>query len=277
MLAITGLAGLRLRRAPHGEIDSTTFGHDSLTRAKLARSRLKRARRTYFARHLLLPQSIALGLILAVLGINSLVFWLLELNLWHWYLENGGVITLIFGILVIAVNLDDHPQVLAADPLGYVGALMNIGTEIFAAWSAALAFPMSDRELNGSQMSFLQSRFRLIRVDRFITILVAGITYIAFWAWLWFVGPLNYFGFLLCGAPARQALSTGREVRKTAHVRGLGSTMGAVGVDTTLLVGLRSNEAETSGDGTRISLAARPVAYTTALLALVLFGLAAIL
>ena len=133
-------------------------------------------------------------------------------NYLDWYLNNGSTIALLFGIVAVAVDLDDHPHLIAADPLRFVVGVLMVITQLTSSLGALFDRPRSDRGLAEAGAELVQSRFRWCALDSVLAHLFLLVFATAMLAWAIVVAPLQYWVNLLCGAPARMSLASWRTV-----------------------------------------------------------------
>jgi hypothetical protein len=133
-----------------------------------------------------------LGILLALLIINNWVFitWF-DTTYLRWYLANGALIGLVSTIASLAWgDMNKHAGLISAHPFGYIGACLQLAGLPVYTMGTHLRSPQSQPET--------RSLFDLLLTIPFMLILV-GIVII----WLVVIVPLQYFVYLICGAPAR--------------------------------------------------------------------------
>ena len=134
--------------------------------------------------------STLLGFVL-ILGLITFNWWLfgawLDKNYWQWYMNTGKFIGL--GLSVTSMvwgKMGDHPGLIAKNPLAYLGAYAQlVGLPIYAVGTHL-------RSVNDADI-----------FDRLVTILMALLITAALMVYLVSIVPIQYFIFLLVGAPAR--------------------------------------------------------------------------
>jgi hypothetical protein len=198
--------------------------------------------------------------LLALAGVNALWFHAAGDDYFGWFLDNGALVGFLFGIVSAAVQLDSHPDLVAAAPLVYVrGVVGAIGLEI----SMALWALFGDGERDGHVIDVVLAAAFMVALA------------LALLAWALVVAPLQYLVNLVCGAPARVALgshTTAWRVRRSAlHTEYLKTPkLSEPFADPAARADLE--QARARGDATEITWAARPVTTTAAVAAAVLFG-----
>ena len=133
-----------------------------------------------------------LGILVALSFINNWIFttWFSTTYL-KWYLANGALIGLVSTIASLAWGeMNKHAGLISAHPFGYIGACLQlVGLPIYT-MGMHLKSPQNQTET-------------LSLFDRLVTIpfmfILVGVVMI----WLVVIVPLQYFLFLICGAPAR--------------------------------------------------------------------------
>ena len=79
----------------------------------------------------------------AILGValtaNAFVFALFDGNYFRWYLDNGALISLVFGFVSLAVRLDDYPDLVSSNPMRYLYACWTLNFHLFLAWNQVIA------------------------------------------------------------------------------------------------------------------------------------------
>jgi hypothetical protein len=165
-------------------------------------------------------------------------------NYFHWYVDNGALIALVFGFVSLAVQLDDYPDLVSSNPMRYLLACWTLNFHLFLAWNQVIA--VDPERAKGVMLSKLFDT-----IVSFLTML--GVT-VAFVAWLLVVAPIQHIAYAILGAPARNAL------RNPAAPRYDPAT------DTTIPV-----PAKGAATGRAFGYIAKPVALTSALTAAVLW------
>lgn len=134
---------------------------------------------------------VALGVVLSLVLFSQIVFEkCLGGNYLSWYIDAGPFIGLATGVFSAAWgNIDRNTGLVSANPLEYFGACLQLlGLPIYVFGS--------QRTKN---ISFVA---RLAGIPMLIVFILSAL------AWLIFIAPMQYFVFLLCGAPSRIALET---------------------------------------------------------------------
>lgn len=135
---------------------------------------------------------VSLAAIVAVVAANYLVFRIFDRDYFRWYLDHGAELALALTLVALAVDLDQDPYLVAADPGKYLGGWFAIVGETVLSLSDVV-------ENRGVGV-----------LDTLSTVLY----WLAFMAvslcWMAVVAPLQYFITLVTGAPARAALLSRR-------------------------------------------------------------------
>jgi hypothetical protein len=201
---------------------------------------------------------VGIAALAALAGFDSLWFAALGENYFRWYIDNGAVIALLFGVVAASVDLDTHPALIAASPRGFIRGVVGVILELTlslrilfgGAWRAESARPWPDRAL--------ARMFRAIFTA-------------AMCAWALVVAPLQYVVNLVCGAPGRMALAAERTVWRVKV--GTGATEYVEGARDLSEDGRRSLAgARQEGRAREITFATRPVTFAAAIAAALLFG-----
>jgi hypothetical protein len=131
----------------------------------------------------------ALAVVLSLVLLSRLVFdKYLGGNYLSWYIDAGPFIGLATGVFSAAWgNIDRNSGLVSSNPLNYCGACLQL-----------LGLPF---EVFGSQRTK-----DISIVDRLVAIPMMVVFTLSALAWLVFIAPMQYFVFLLCGAPSRIAL-----------------------------------------------------------------------
>ena len=116
-----------------------------------------------------------------------------------WYLNAGPIIGLAQVVFAVSWDgLDKNTDLVSAHPLKYIGACLKmVGLPLVA--------------LGGHLKTENQDRTNLwdVMITKLFSLLF---TMVAF-AWLFLIAPLQYFLFLICGAPSRVALNSKYRLR----------------------------------------------------------------
>jgi hypothetical protein len=146
---------------------------------------------------------VGLAILAALVAINVLWFSALDANYFEWYLSAGFAVALLFGVVVVAIDLDRSPGLIAAHPFFF----LRETTLLLAKLSGTLAqqiltrFRRPDRDLSEAGLSLVQSRYRWPAFDRALALPFAFIVMVAMLAWTLVIAPLQYWVNLFCGAP----------------------------------------------------------------------------
>jgi hypothetical protein len=209
-----------------------------------------------------------LSVVLAATAANVIGFHLLGSSYLRWWVDSGSVISIVFVVLAAATDLDRHPGLISQEPWGFVATLLAACSEITLAWTTTLAPTARDDDLIGGPGSLHRSFLRWRTMDLWLTFLftAALATFLA--CWVLVIAPAQYWTNLLCGAPARQALTANQTVWiQTKRVE----VSGDAGEETAVVVASRD---QTPPLGARVStLLTKPVSLTAGLAAGTLLAL----
>ena len=134
---------------------------------------------------------IGIAVLMALIGINYWVFRYFCVSDPRWYLNNAAAIGIGSAFLsTVWGALDSHPSLVSAHPLKYVGTYLQLlGTATFALGTG----------FKGGAGSFFDVIVGALLTTIVVAIFALGVLVVA---------PLQYFVFLVCGAPARLALAS---------------------------------------------------------------------
>jgi hypothetical protein len=182
----------------------------------------------------------------AALAVNYAIFAAFDTNYFRWYLENGALISIVFGFVSLAVRLDDYPDFISYNPMRYLYACLTLSLHLSLSWNQIVGV---DPERSPGLL--LAKIFDLI-VSLFAWLAVA----IGFVGWLLVVAPIQHPVYAVLGAPARNAL------RNQASSSRFDAAKDATGVSSTYGTG-----------GHPIGYVEKPVTLTSALAAAVIWAL----
>jgi hypothetical protein len=205
-----------------------------------------------------LKQLAGLAILLALVGINALWFDAAGRSYFTWYLDNGALIALVFGVVSVAVELDGHPELIAAGPIRFVLGIVAVFLELTTSFWAMFGRAHGDRAF-----------------DTVLAAVFAVVFALAMLAWALVVAPLQFFLNLVAGAPARTALASSSTVWRvqtdathTEYVYGPKDLSEVTDRDEAQ----RLADGLAAGTVTQTTFAAKPVALTNAIAAALLFG-----
>jgi hypothetical protein len=209
----------------------------------------------------------AVALVVALTA-DYAVFRLFDANYFRWYLANGPLIQLLVTGFAVAVDLEREPRLISTHPGEYLASCFAVGGESFLALAADMEPKKGERsgrkggfepfaEDADTEVATRRREQRLLPRAGPLDSLFAGLFDIAFFilciAWLAVVAPIQYFGNLVAGAPARLALANPRRMW-VSHQPGR-----------TELVTAPVEEAPEGSE--EVGLARRPVALTASITA----------
>lgn len=145
--------------------------------------------------------------------INSFLFKIFGFG-WRGYLELYVKAGPFIALALVAFGaawetLDNNPGMVSSNPSDYISACKRLaGLPFFAFGGHLISY--------GKQLSSGQyHRFNLW--DLIVGVPLIGCFVLASYAWLWFVAPLQYFLFLVCGAPSRIAMYSQYRLHADRH------------------------------------------------------------
>lgn len=147
-----------------------------------------------------------LVVLLAICFLNRWIFReLFGLEYVRWYVDAGPIIALATAAFGAAWGeLDKNPSLVSANPYDFAGACLQVAGLPIDVFGAHLR--SKNREVPLSALEFLAG------LPLIVVFVIAAI------GWLLFVVPLQYFVFLICGAPSRIAMAS--SIRVEARIVG---------------------------------------------------------
>jgi hypothetical protein len=218
------------------------------------------ARRRYLLRFTVPRELLGLLVLLALAAVNALWFSLAGGDYFRWFLDNGALVALVFGVVTTAVDLDRNPGLIAANPLGFEIGVVRVFLELSSSLWGMFGAPRSDRQLEDLGLTEVQTRFRSRLLDYLLSNLFLLVLAAAMLAWALVIAPLQYFVNLVCGAPARVALASR-------------TTMYRVQLTPSHTEYVNAPKDSPEVDGSELTFASRPVSFTAAIAAALLFAL----
>lgn len=146
---------------------------------------------------------IILGFLGAV-GACFLIFhYLLEINYLSWYLENGIKISWTMAFLALVWgDLNKFPSLISAYPSEYIGSYFLLLAKFFMFQAVTtVAKPTNDRPIASSYS-----------LDSKLAFLLNFVLTITVLAWAVVIVPVQYFLFVICGAPARKIICSQQKI-----------------------------------------------------------------
>jgi hypothetical protein len=194
----------------------------------------------------------------ALVGGNYLLFdQLFDRNYFSWYIENGPLISVVFALISASIDLDAIPDLVSRHPLIYLAGQFHLRAMHSAGWAAELS--EIDEKYQSADWAHKVGEV----TDEIFKAIIWQILVLVLLAWLFVVVPIQYFAFLVCGSMARAALrSPSQAVYDPAERE--------------IVIG-ESKTANLSASTMRIGFWTKPVTYTSAVTAGVLFGLSHVL
>jgi len=148
----------------------------------------------------------------------AIIFSLVAFNLWmfttwfkttylDWYLNNGALISLVIAMISLSAgDINKHTGLISPHPLTYVSSYLKlVGLTMFA----MSGYRKRTKEEKPIATSLDLSAFETLiySIFKLLEVLIAGalevVLIVLIMLWLIVVGPLQYFVFLICGAPTR--------------------------------------------------------------------------
>jgi hypothetical protein len=212
-----------------------------------------------------------LAILLAASAINYLWLRALGVDYFGAYLELGFLVALLFGVVAVAIDLDSQPDLIAAHPMIYLAANLGLLGVVYGSVSAVLRPARPERELVEAGLPTMTYRYRSRILDLVFNLLFSLAFAVAMLAWGLLYAPLQYWVTLVCGAPARDALASSETLWVIRSRGAEGFAFGPKDPDDFQEPHLKALHAR--GEMTEVGFARKPVAFTAAITALVLFGI----
>lgn len=158
----------------------------------------------------------ALALV-AALAADYFVFRLFDLNYFRWYLASGALIQLLVAGVAFAVDIEHEPKLISTHPGEYVGACFALIGE-----STLAGTPGKDQGATHDHTG-IGDLPRKAPLDGLFSAVFDVALFLLYLAWLIVIAPIQYFGNLFAGAPARAALANPNRmwVKRTPGVTSL--------------------------------------------------------
>jgi hypothetical protein len=138
-----------------------------------------------------------------LLAADYLIFRAFGINYFHWYLQNGGLINLVFGFVSLAVVLDAYPDLISSNALRYVYAVQQLVGHVFRAW-----WDTTYKSEGATKTWWLPTAFDF--AVSAIAFLAMGIVLVG---WGLIIGPIQHVAYVVLGAPARNAIRNNKNPR----------------------------------------------------------------
>jgi len=155
------------------------------------------------ARYGLLFTMIGWAYVAPLLAADYFIFRAFGVNYFHWYLQNGGLINLVFGFVSLAVVLDAYPDLISSNALRYTFASQQLVGHVFRAW-----WDTTYKSKGAIKTWWLPTAFDFVVST--ITFLAMAIALVG---WALIIGPVQHVVYLVLGAPARNAIRNNRDPR----------------------------------------------------------------
>lgn len=118
-----------------------------------------------------------------------------------WYLRNGAQISWVAAILgLFWGDVNKHVQLISARPLEYLRAYVLMLAGVFSSWGSIFGKRNPTAQAKVTSYALLDTSFSLLIAFIFTALMVL---------WTLTAVPIQFFVFIVCGAPARLSLSSG--------------------------------------------------------------------
>jgi hypothetical protein len=185
----------------------------------------------------------------------------------RFYLNYGYLVSLGLTALTLLVDLDKNVDLISSHPFRYVYACLNlikVPLQIVLRRDSAQDVPSAtgptDSALWNPLLQFARALMNIL--DQFFSGFFCIIFILILLVWLWLIAPLQYFIYLICGAPARVIGRSTKTMRPAASAPERRESFASADDDSSA----ESLTPETDYFN-------RPVRITTALATAVLWGL----
>lgn len=169
-----------------------------------------------------------------------------------WYLANGVIVSFVVTVATLAwSDLNDLPGLISAHPLEYAAA--HVALCVLP--SQSLAAILAPRGATRSQTAPIG----LPVLDAILTAAVTVVLLAAFAVFILVVAPIQYFVYLIAGAPGREACASPERAWYSIRAR-------------EILVESGSRSAELPAGAEESAYTARPVTLTAAIASAILFA-----
>jgi hypothetical protein len=121
------------------------------------------------------------------------LFRVFDASYFSWYLNNGSLIGLVFAFIALAISLDRFPDLISSNPARYL--IANLGLWQFARVGWRTPFLVKPDKTASWWLPMV--------FDRVISFILYRLVFFAYLAWFAIVIPIQYFVYLIAGAPAR--------------------------------------------------------------------------
>jgi hypothetical protein len=160
----------------------------------------------------------------ALIGGSYVVFRVaFGVSYFRWYIENGAVLGLVLAAAAVGLNLDAEDGLISSRPDLYLASWMLIPANMLLQLSAVLSGPRTFDHTPEAQSSssatpdtgklkaiveILALVVAVIFMGEAVTFLIILGLIVLLIVWIIVVAPLQFFVFLICGAPARSFRNT---------------------------------------------------------------------
>jgi hypothetical protein len=230
-----------------------------------------RARRRAMLRFELPVAATGLVILAALAAINYLWLGALGVDYFDSYLESGFLVSLVFGVVAVAIDLDSQPNLIAAHPGIYLAETFVLLRNLAGALEVLFERPRSERTLAQAGLAVMGYRYRLRTLDLALSWLFMLSFAAATLAWALLIAPLQYWLYLVCAAPAREALASSKTLWVVRSATG--NELLFAPKDPNEFEKRELQKAHEQGDMTEVGFAAKPVSFTAAIATAVLFGI----
>jgi hypothetical protein len=123
----------------------------------------------------------------------------LNLNYFEWYLRNGANINWLMSLFALIFgDLNKIPFLISSRPFEYVGGWSEIISVIFLHSAAIIVVK---RDSNVPITTYWN-------IDDWLTLIITTVFDILILSWVAVIASIQYFVFIICGAPSRKIISS---------------------------------------------------------------------
>ena len=146
---------------------------------------------------------IVLGFLVTIGACQLLFHYLLDFDYLEWYLENGAKISWAIAFLgLVWGDLNKFPSLISAHPAEYFGSYAKLLGDLFLMQAAStVAKPRSEPPIVSTYA-----------LDSSLALPLSMVLTVLLLAWTVVIMPIQYFLFVLCGAPARKIICSEQKI-----------------------------------------------------------------
>jgi len=146
---------------------------------------------------------IVIGFLATIVACQLLFHYWLKSNYFDWYLNDGVKISWAIAFLgFVWGNLNSTPSLISAHPAEYFGSYLKLAGDLFLLQAATTV----------SKSSTDPPIVSTYALDSALALLLNMILTVLLLAWMLVVMPIQYFLFVLCGAPARKIICSEQKI-----------------------------------------------------------------